>query len=143
MNSPIPIHFSSLIPKMLMFTRHLLLNHVKPTLIHGPNILDSYAILFFKASDFTFTTRHIHNWVSFPIWLSLFILSGGISNQPSHFFSSILEKHDLGDSSASVIFFCLFILFVRFLQKEYCSGLPFPSPVGHFLSTMTIHLGWP
>ena len=27
----------------------------------------------------TFTIRHIHNWVSFPLWLSLFIPSGVIS----------------------------------------------------------------
>ena len=79
---------------MLMFPRHLLLSHVKPTSIHGPNMLDSYAILSFKASAFTFTTRHIHSWVSFPVWPSLFILSGSISSHPSHFFSSMLEKHD-------------------------------------------------
>ena len=30
----------------------------------GPNIPSSYAILFFTALDFTFTTRHVHNWVS-------------------------------------------------------------------------------
>jgi len=30
------------------------------TLIHGPNIAGSYAVLFFTASDFTFTTVHIH-----------------------------------------------------------------------------------
>ena len=36
----------------------------------GPNIPGSYAILFFTTSDFTFTTRHIHNWVSFPLWPS-------------------------------------------------------------------------
>ena len=37
------------------------------------------AILFFTALDSAFNTRHIHNWVSFPLWLSLFILSGAIS----------------------------------------------------------------
>ena len=49
------------------------------TLIHGPNILGSYAILFFTASDFTSITSHIHNWVLFLLWLCLFILSGVIS----------------------------------------------------------------
>ena len=48
-------------------------------LIHGPNIPGSYAILFFTASDFTFTTRHIHRWVLFLFWLSLFIPSGAVS----------------------------------------------------------------
>ena len=49
------------------------------TLIHGPSIPDSHAILLFTASDFTFTTRHIHNWALFLFWPSLFILSGAIS----------------------------------------------------------------
>ena len=58
---------------------HLLLDHIQFTLIHGPNVPSSYAILFFTALDFTFTTRHIHNWASFPLWPSCFILSGTIS----------------------------------------------------------------
>ena len=33
--------------------------------IHGLNIPGSYAILFFAASDFTFSIRHIHNWCHF------------------------------------------------------------------------------
>ena len=49
------------------------------TLIHGPNIPGSYAILFFIALDFTSITSHIHNWVLFSLWLCLLILSGVIS----------------------------------------------------------------
>ena len=49
------------------------------TLIHGPNIPGSYAILLFTALDFTSITSHIHNWALFSLWLCLFILSGGIS----------------------------------------------------------------
>ena len=51
---------------------------------------------------------------------------------------------NLGNSSFSVISFCLFILLLRFSREEYWSGLPFPSPVGHVLSelsTMTC-LSW-
>ena len=48
-------------------------------LIHGPNILGSYAILLFTALDFTFNTIHIHEWVLFLLWLRLFILFGVIS----------------------------------------------------------------
>ena len=51
---------------------------------------------------------------------------------------------DLGSSSFSVLLFCLFILFMVFSRQEYWSGLPFPSPVEHFLlelSTMTC-LSW-
>ena len=41
-------------------------------------------------------TRHIHNWVSFLLWLSLFILSGAISPL---FPSSILDTSCPGRSS--------------------------------------------
>ena len=46
---------------------HLLFDHFQFTLIHGPNIPGSYAIFFFTASNFTFTTRYNHNWASFPL----------------------------------------------------------------------------
>ena len=39
-------------------------------------------MLFFAASDFTFITRHIHNWVSYPLWPSHLIHSGAIGNSP-------------------------------------------------------------
>ena len=58
---------------------HLLSDHFQFTLIHGPDIPGSYEILFFIASDFSFTTRHIQNWVLFLLWLHPFILSGVIS----------------------------------------------------------------
>ena len=48
-------------------------------------------------------------------------------------------------SSSSVIFFCLFILFMGFLQQEYWTGfLPFPPPVDHILSELFImtHPSW-
>jgi len=64
------------------------------TLIHGPNIPGSYAVLFFIASDFTSITSYIHNWVLFLIWLCLFILSGGISPL---FSSSILATYRPGE----------------------------------------------
>ena len=82
LNSPILVHFSSLIPKMLMFTLAISFDHVQFTLIQGPNILGSCAVLFSTASDFTFITRHTHNWVSFPFWLKVFILSEVLSSLP-------------------------------------------------------------
>ena len=128
------MHFRSLIPKMSMFSLAVSCRlDIQFTLIHWPNIPGSYAILFFTVSDFTFTTRHIHNWVSFPLWPSRCIPSGAISNCPPLFPSSILDTFDLGSSSSSVISFCLFILFMRFLQQEYWKGLPFPPPVDHIL----------
>ena len=124
MNSPIQVHFSLLIPKMLMFIHscHLLeFAHFQFTLIHGPNTPGSYAILFFTAPDFTSTTRQVHNWVLFSLWLSRFILSGTISNCPLLFPSSIVDTFwrglwavEVGGglSSSSVESFCFFLLFM-------------------------------
>ena len=72
---------------------YLLLDHIQFTLIHGSNIPGSYAILFFTALDFTFTTRHIHNWMLFPLW-------------PSHFF----------------FFFSFINISWRLITLQYCSG---------------------
>ena len=79
LNSPIPVHFSLLIPKMLMFTLAIYCLHYQFALIHGPNIPGSYAILLFTASDLTSIASHILNWVLFLLWLHPFILSGVIS----------------------------------------------------------------
>ena len=93
------------------------------TMIHGPYIPGCYAVLFFTGSGFTFTTRYIHNWVSFPFW-PILLHSEAISLL---FISSILDLLTWG-SSSSVITFCLFMLFMGFLKQEYWSGFPFPSP---------------
>ena len=68
-------------------------DHFQFTLIHGPNIPGSYAILFFTTLDFTFTTSHIHNWALFLLCLSL-IPSEAISLL---FSSSILGTYWCGE----------------------------------------------
>ena len=102
---PIPIHFNSLILKMSIFIHSccLLLDHFQFTLIHGPNIPGSYALLFFTASDFISIPSHIHNWVLFLLWFRLFILFGLIfplisssilgTYQPGEFLFVILPFH--------------------------------------------------
>ena len=45
---------------------------------------------------------------------------------------------DLGSSSFSILSFYLFILFMGFSRQEYWSGLPFPSPVDHILSNLSM-----
>ena len=136
------IHFSLLIPKILMFTRHLLLDHIQFTLIHAPNVPGSYAIFSLQHQSLlsppdTYTTGHC-----FHLWSSLFILSGAISPL---FPSSILDTYQPGGSSVSVVSFCLFIR--GFSRQEYWSGLPFPPPADHVLSELSppwlVHLGWP
>ena len=44
------------------------------TLTDESNIPGFYALLFFTSLDFTFITRHIHQWAPFPPWPSPFIL---------------------------------------------------------------------
>ena len=110
------------------------------TLIHGPNIPGSYAVLFFTVSDFTSIASHIHNWVFFLLWLCFFILELFLHCSPVAYWAPT----NLGSSSFSVLSFCLFILFMGFSRQENYSGLPFPSPVDHVLSelsTMT-HPSW-
>ena len=84
-------------------------HHFQFTLIHGPNIPGSYAILFFTASDFTPITSHINSWVLFLLWLCLFILSGVIS--PLFSSSSTLVTYQPGE----FIFQCPIFAF------SYCS----------------------
>ena len=44
---------------------------------------------------------------------------------------------DLQNSSFRVLSFCLFISFMGFSWQDYCSSLPFPSPVDHVLSELS------
>ena len=43
-----------------------------------------------------FTTRHTHNWTSFSLWASYFVLSGAISNCFPVFPSNILDTFQPG-----------------------------------------------
>ena len=116
-------------------------DHFQFTLIHGLNILGPYAILFFTASDFTYTTSHIHNWVLFSFGsTSSFFLE-------LYFDLSLVARwapSNMRSSSFSVISFCLFNLFMGFLRQEHWSGLPIPSPVHYDFSELcTItYLSW-
>ena len=82
---------------MSVFTRHLPLDQF--ILIHGPNIPSSYAVLFFTALDFTFSTRPIHILALFPLWPSPFILYRAV---PQLFPSSTLDICQPGE----LIFWC-------------------------------------
>ena len=84
---PTPVHVD-------VHSCHLLFDHFQFTLIHGPNIPGSYAILLFPALDFPSITSHIRNWGLFSLWLCLFILSGAISPL---FLSSILGTYQPGE----------------------------------------------
>ena len=79
------------------------------TMSYGPNIQSSNAILFFTASNFTFTTRHINNWGSFPLSPTCFIFSGAISNCPLLLPSSILDTFHPWGSTFGVIYLFVFL----------------------------------
>ena len=82
------------------------------TTVQGPSIPGFCAILFFTASDFTFTSKYIYTEHHFCFdWAS----------------SSFLA---LFMCSSDVLSFCLFILFMGFLRQGYWSALLFPSVPG-------------
>ena len=113
-------------------------DHFQFTLIHGLNILGPYAILFFTASDFTYTTSHIHNWVLFSFGsTSSFFLELYFDLSPV----ARWAPSNMRSSSFSVISFCLFNLFMGFLRQEHWSGLPIPSPVHYDFSELCTSAG--
>ena len=115
LNSPIPIRVSSLVRKDVdVHLCRVLLHWVQFTLIHGPNILGSYAVLFSTTSDFTFSTRHIST--SFNIDYRIFRSFHSISLKSHWFFLAFV-----------VVFFFL-IKCHAFLYRPLPSFLePFPS----------------
>ena len=98
-------------------------------------IILSYAILFFTASDFTSITSHIFNWEVFLLWLCLFILSGVISPLNSR---SILDTYWPGE----FIFQCPIFLPFHTVPGVLKARIPnwfaisVPSPVDHTLVFM-------
>ena len=92
-------------------------------------------MLFFTTLLFTSIASHIHNWALFSLGLCFFLVFGVISPL---FSSSILGTYEPGSSSFSVISFCLFILFIGFSRQECWGRLPFPSPVDHVFSELSI-----
>ena len=116
LNSPISVLFSSLIPKILTFTLAISFGHFQFSLIHGPNIPGSSAILLFTSSDLAPITSHIHPWVLFLLWRCLFILSGVISPL---FSSSILGTYPPGEFIFQCPIFLPFHMFMGFSRQEY------------------------
>ena len=121
-----------------------MLDQVQFTLIHGLNIPRSCPILFFTASVFTFTTRHINNQTSFPLWTSCFIFLELFAVALHSSSVAYWTPSNLWVSSSGVIIFWSFHTFHGVVWQEYWSGFPFPSPVDHVFSelfTMTC-LSW-
>ena len=140
--APIPVHFSSLIPKLSMFTFAIscLTTSNLPWLMdltfQVPIQYCSLQHWTLLSSPVTSTTGCCFCFGSIPsFFLELFLRWSLVA------YSALT---DLGSSSLSVLSFCLFILFMGFSRQEYWSGFPFPSLVDHILSdlsTMT-HPSW-
>ena len=135
LNSPIPVHFSSLIPKMLMIIlaisclitpnfpwfmditfqvpmQYCSLQH--QTLLPSSVTSTTGCCFCFGSVSSFFLELYLH-WSPVAYWVPTY----------------------LGSSSFSVLSFCAFILFTGFSRQEYWSGLPFPSPVDHILSGLS------
>ena len=103
-------------------------------LSHGPDIPGSYAELLFTASDFTFISHHsTTRWCFYFGSVSSFFLELFLHWSPVAYCAPI----NLGSSSFSVLYFCLFILFMGYSRQEYWSGFPFLSPMDHVLSELS------
>ena len=136
------VHFSLLIPKLLMFTLVI-------------SCLTTSNLLWFMDLPFQVPMQYCslqHRTLLLSPVTSTTVCCFCSGSIPSFFLELFLywspvaywAPNDPGSSSYSVLSFCLFILFMGFSWQEYWSGLPFPSPVDHILSdlfTMT-HLSW-
>ena len=137
-----PVHFSSLSPKMLMFTLAiscLTTSNLPWFMDLSFQVLMQYCSLQHRTSllsPVTSTTRRCFHVGS----VSSFLLELFLPSPPVAYWAPT----NLGSSCFSVISFCLFILFMGFSRQEYWNGLPFLSKVDHILSelsTMTL-LSW-
>ena len=129
-----PVHFSSLIPKMSMFT----LAFSCLTTTNFPWFMDltfQVPMQYCSLQPWTWLPSPVTSTARCCFWF------GSIS---SFFLDLFLHRSLVAywtptdllmeSSSFSVLSFCLFILFKGFSRQEYWSRLPFPSPVDHVLS---------
>ena len=113
---------------------HLLFDHFQFALIHGPNIPGPYAILFFTASDFTFATRHKHNWVSFVLcpassfFLKLFLCPSPLTYWTLSNLGVGRGVHLPWSVISLFLSYCLWSSWGKTIEVVF----PFPSPVDHW-----------
>ena len=93
--------------------------------------------MFFTASDFTSNTRHIHNWESFPLRSSCFILPVAMSSCSLLFPSSILDTFWPGGLIFQCHIFSPFYTVHGVLMASILGGLPFPPLVDQVLSELS------
>ena len=109
-------------------------DHFQFAMIHGPNIPGSMQYCSLQHQNLlpslvTSTTRCCFCFGS----VSSFFLELILHWSPVAYWAPT----NLGSSSFSVLYFCLFILFMGFSRQEYWISLTFPSPVDHILSELS------
>ena len=138
LNASIPVHFSSLIPRMSTFTLAI-------------SCLTTSYLPWFMDLTFQVPMQYcsLQHWT---LLLSPVTSTAGycfcFGYIPSFFLELFLHwspvacwaPTDLGSSSFSILSFCLFILFMGFSRQEYWSGLSFPLQWTTFCQTSS---PWP
>ena len=144
LNSPIPVHFSSLIIRMLTFTLAISclttsnLPWFMDLTFQVPMQYCSLQHRILLLPPVTSTTGYCFCSGSIPSFF-LKVISPLIS-------SSVLGTYWPGEFLFQYPIILPFLLFMGSSRQEYWNGLPFPSPVDHILSdlsTITTHLGLP
>ena len=126
-------YFSSVVPKMLRFTLAIscLTSSYLPWFMDLTfKILMQYCSLqhqtLLSPPDTSTTGHHFCFGTAASFILELFVIV--FCSSPVVSWTS----SDLGGSSSTFISFCLFFLFMEFLQQEYWSGLSFLPSVDHY-----------
>ena len=130
--SPIADHFSSLIPRMSMFT--LAICFTTSNLPWFMDLTFQVPMQCCSSQHQTLLLSPITSTTGYCFCFHPFILSRVISPLIS---SSILCTYWLESSSFSILSFCLFIQFMGFSRWAYWSGFPFSSPVDYILSDLS------
>ena len=132
--SPIPVHLSSLIPRMSMFT--FVISCLTTSNLHWFMDLTfqvpmQYCSLQHRTLLLSPVPSTTGFFFFFFFWLHPFLLYGVISPLIS---SSILGTYRSGEFIFQCLIFLPFHTVHGFSRQEYWSALPFPSPVDHILS---------
>ena len=118
---------------------HLLLDHVQLPWFHWANLPGSYVLYSIRLSPpgTSTTEHHFFTGPGISFFLEPLVIA-------LHSFSAAYwTPSDLENSSSSVIYFCLFILFMQFSWQKYWSCWPFSPPVDHTCQNTPIWSAWP
>ena len=133
--SPVLVHFSSLIPEMLMFT--LVISCLTTSnLPWFRDLACQIPMQYYSLQHWTFLSPPETSTTGCCFCISsasYFLLELFLLSSPVEYWTPT----DLGSSSFTLISFSIFILFMGFSRKECWSGFPFPSPVDHVLSELS------